>query len=1181
MGHSPSIGRVGLSAAIVVFALIASLGTAQAADPGLDATVAATACPERVGHWPYGPSEAVAIDGDTAFFGVGTVLRVADVSSPTEPVVLSEVRLGDVILDMAISGDLLIAAVSGSGVAAVDISDPVNPVLLDTLFLDGTASAVAVADGHAFIGGYSLWVVDLSSPSNMILTGELEDLYIRDLAVSGNLAVLAASGAFYTVNISNPSSPTLLGTHTDDLDRPVSVDVSGDHAYLMEMHDDIVVLDISNPNNPSIVNRIDPDSGQYTRLHVNADRLYLGREYSSEFWIYGLGDPATPVELWNGSVGFGSNFDFATDGTTLFSARGSDGLGIIDVTMPTAPESLGGSNAESSTRLVELWDSYAVTVLGSRRLVIFDMSDPAHPVELSRLSGVNPNDIVVRDGYAFVVGGSASGLSIIEMTDPTAPVITATIDAPGSHVALTGDLAVIGGSSSDVLRVIDIGDPYAPVEVATVDADYANRVAASGPAVYVPENNAGLHIFDVTVPSTPVEVGFIAMPDIGNNAMAAGDGLLAVDDRGNGIRIYDLSNPLQPIETAFYTGLTRYSSFSISDHFLLVGGVYADRGLHVLDLSDPTDPVHLGDAPLIWSFPTDTAALGGLALVAEEDAGFEIFDFGACALGTVAADFGWTPAQPWIGLTVEFTDASGGGVTAWSWTFGDGGTSTESDPSHIYTSAGSYSVELSVTGPTGTDSVSKSITVAQDPPETPPIEEAGSRQWILPAAAHSPGAHGTNWVSDVVIHNIGSQTASVNVYFLKAAQSNSGAIGRLIEIPGGTSIALDDIVLDRFGWSNASGAILIGSETTLRIASRTYNDASSGTYGQFIPGLSVAAAAATGEEVRLIQLTRGDTFRTNIGWANPGATSVNLAIDLVNAQGASIGSHQALIPPFGYGQANDILPGNVDDAMAVVSSNTPGAKFFVYASVVDNSTGDPILILESDSATDLYIPASAHVQGLAGTDWRTDLEIANSNAQAVQCTIDLLKTGFDNSTPKFAIVSVPANGNVRVRDVLDAMLDHDGSAALRLRSDGRKISATSSTYNNTADGTYGQFISGTISDKAVVPTRSGMMIQLSQSAGNTDGYRTNLGLLNTTGIQVEVVIELFDSDGTSLGSGSTVLMPFEHRQINRIFREVTSAAVTNGVAKVSTTTPKGAFLAYASVVDNRSGDPVYIPAWVK
>ena len=43
-------------------------------------------------------------------------------------------------------------------------------------------------------------------------------------------------------------------------------------------------------------------------------------------------------------------------------------------------------------------------------------------------------------------------------------------------------------------------------------------------------------------------------------------------------------------------------------------------------------------------------------------------------------------------LTVAFTDLSSGDVTAWNWSFGDGGSSTEQDPAHVYTAAGVYSV---------------------------------------------------------------------------------------------------------------------------------------------------------------------------------------------------------------------------------------------------------------------------------------------------------------------------------------------------------------------------------------------------------------------------------------------------------------------------------------------------------
>ncbi len=61
-------------------------------------------------------------------------------------------------------------------------------------------------------------------------------------------------------------------------------------------------------------------------------------------------------------------------------------------------------------------------------------------------------------------------------------------------------------------------------------------------------------------------------------------------------------------------------------------------------------------------------------------------------------------ASPMIGsapLLVNFTDASVGTVTNRSWTFGDGGTSTQTSPMHIYTTAGVYSVALTVSGPGG------------------------------------------------------------------------------------------------------------------------------------------------------------------------------------------------------------------------------------------------------------------------------------------------------------------------------------------------------------------------------------------------------------------------------------------------------------------------------------------------
>ena len=71
------------------------------------------------------------------------------------------------------------------------------------------------------------------------------------------------------------------------------------------------------------------------------------------------------------------------------------------------------------------------------------------------------------------------------------------------------------------------------------------------------------------------------------------------------------------------------------------------------------------------------------------------------------ADFVGSPTTIGVGESVQFTDQSTNSPTNWSWDFGDGQTSAERNPSHIYSSVGTYTVSLTVMNSFGQDTETK------------------------------------------------------------------------------------------------------------------------------------------------------------------------------------------------------------------------------------------------------------------------------------------------------------------------------------------------------------------------------------------------------------------------------------------------------------------------------------------
>ena len=168
-----------------------------------------------------GAVRAVAVSGNIAYCGMGTVFLVVDITNPSQPTKLSSLLLPSAnMLDLTVVGHRAYAAHTGDGLRIIDISDPYDPVELGTYPATGVVRSVDVSGNYAYIGDSSagIVVVDVSDPVNPTFVGSVSPLGLRQaIDVEGNNAYVASGfGGLRVLDVSNPASPVLLSTLDQD-----------------------------------------------------------------------------------------------------------------------------------------------------------------------------------------------------------------------------------------------------------------------------------------------------------------------------------------------------------------------------------------------------------------------------------------------------------------------------------------------------------------------------------------------------------------------------------------------------------------------------------------------------------------------------------------------------------------------------------------------------------------------------------------------------------------------------------------------------------------------------------------------------------------------------------------------------------------------------------------------------
>ncbi|MEE4270670.1 MAG: S8 family serine peptidase [Thermoanaerobaculales bacterium] len=215
---------------------------------------------------------------------------------------------------------------------------------------------------------------------------------------------------------------------------------------------------------------------------------------------------------------------------------------------------------------------------------------------------------------------------------------------------------------------------------------------------------------------------------------------------------------------------------------------------------------------------------------------------------------------------------------------------------------------------------------------------------MVAGIAETAGANDTSWKSNLALLNLAGRGVTADLVYRYGTESASTSV----TLTDGELVEYADIAAAIFGAPGSSGAVEVAADGELVVTARTFNDAPSGTFGQFLPGLDAAAALASGDAGFLSQLKSTDGFRTNIGFTNYGEAECTARVRLYDDEGAELKITYPTVPPGGWLQQNRVFEragvAPVPLGYAVVEVLTPDCEVWTYASVVDNTSGDPTTV---------------------------------------------------------------------------------------------------------------------------------------------------------------------------------------------------------------------------------------------
>lgn len=542
----------------------------------------------------------VKVYGNYAYLSLAeSGMGIVDISDPENPVICSQTQVGGYIVDLAVNGNYAYAADDSVGlriyniedpynpidiglvpntvgclslaikdtflfisamdwwagytmVAAYNISQPENPVMLDSLS-NYSGGSIVIDDNYIYSGGF-LDIIDIGDPANLILVNNLFISSNGKIAIQDTLVFCpqVSGGAVYIISIADPNNPYIITTYGA---TGYARDVYQDKGllYVSEDMGGLRIIDISLPFSPFEIGAFNSPSPVYGNnvMLAKDDILYCP---AGDLYSLDVSDPTAPYTIKWGKA-LGKTHAVALKDSIILTI--DDACGLKTYLLDTSKYLLPIDSANVSGTYTYSWDIYwldsLALVISSDSLFIFKISPSGNCQRLGqRLLTSDPGEpvsISAAGQYAYVTAGRY-GLYVVNISDPENPVILDSID-----IGMVWDQSIKGdklflANHSNGLRIMDIAIPDSPKVICTYDSiKCAMSLAIDSSFAYVAGDSAGLRIINISNPANPFETGFYAMETVSfplNNravGVAVENGNIFVSHYASGLKVYQYYGP--------------------------------------------------------------------------------------------------------------------------------------------------------------------------------------------------------------------------------------------------------------------------------------------------------------------------------------------------------------------------------------------------------------------------------------------------------------------------------------------------------------------------------------------------------------------------------------------------------------------------------------------------------------